>query len=499
MFADLVADLIDTDDAAITTRLRANELEQRRLATEQAALITEAVRRGIDQRDGHRSVKGYLKANLNWSDQQVLAGRRLAALLDTVPCTGDALLAGHIGLAQAGELARIRGNRRCGDRLTEVAEMLLHHAEHLSFKNFRVVTKRWEALADQDGAYDDRVESRTATVLDVNGELFVNATGGTPIEAAELVAVFDRFVEREFRKDCAERDARCGASAPTALLPRTDAQRRRDAFQQIFRAADSAGAGDARFGPLPITLNVIVSQYDLENALAGAGLGPLPIDLRAPDIADRRRETSTGTPISQADVVAAAIHGRVRRVLLDNRGVITDFGRERRLFTGPLRVAARLMGHSCSHPGCDIASEQCEIDHVAEFVRDRGSTSLANSDLNCRSHNRYKTRAGLTRQRLGTDRFVTRRKDGTAMLPVGRRIPAAEPADPDQPADADEPADADQPADADERADRSGDSILDRLARRGRLGPSGAGGERIARRMVGTYAVETVELADLIA
>jgi hypothetical protein len=108
---------------------------------------------------------------------------------------------------------------------------------------------------------------------------------------------------------------------------------------------------------------------------------------------------------------------------MDSKGVITDFGRERRLFSGPIRIAAKLMGHTCSHPGCDIPAEQCEIDHLQEFIRDNGTTSLVNSDITCTSHNRFKHRAGLTRQRVHTDRSITRRADGTAMLPVGRRLP----------------------------------------------------------------------------
>ncbi len=432
MFSELVERLIDTDDDTLTTRLREIELRQRRLAVEQAALITEVTRRNVPEADGHRNVGGYLKANLNWSDHQVRAAKRLADLLDTVAGCGDALLSGHIGVCQADELARLRANPRVRERLGRDVAMLLDHAEQLSFKNFRTVAKRWEALADDDGPPDDRVESRTASVLDLNGELFMSATGGTATDVAELAAVFDHFVEREFAVDTAELAERCGPNAPSALLTRTDAQRRRDALQQVFRTAASALAAGHLGTPLPTTLNIIVTQYDLEHALAGAGLIASPTDLAEPAIADRHRETSTGTVVSEAELVSAAVHGKVRRVLVDSKGVITEFGRERRLFTGPMRTAAKLMGHTCSHPGCDIAAEQCEIDHVREFVRDHGPTSLANAGLECRNHNRYKSRAGLTRERLGIDRIVTRRADGTAMLPVGRRIPT-----PDRDDDAD--------------------------------------------------------------
>ncbi|NND74842.1 MAG: DUF222 domain-containing protein, partial [Ilumatobacter sp.] len=116
MFAELVERLIDTDDDTLTARLRAVELQQRRLQAEQSALISEVDRRGLHLTDGHRNLGGYLRANLNWSDFQVRTAKKLATLLDTVAGCGDALLAGRIGVAQTAELARLRANPRVRER-----------------------------------------------------------------------------------------------------------------------------------------------------------------------------------------------------------------------------------------------------------------------------------------------------------------------------------------------------------------------------------------------
>ena len=51
-------------------------------------------------------------------------------------------------------------------------DLLLENAEHLSFEDFRTVVRRWEHLADEDGALDDAEANhanRTAGLHEVNG------------------------------------------------------------------------------------------------------------------------------------------------------------------------------------------------------------------------------------------------------------------------------------------------------------------------------------------
>ena len=69
------------------------------------------------------------------------------------PVVGDALLDGHIGIAQVNELGRARSNRRCGDEIGVVIDQLLDVAEQLPFESLCTVVKRWESIADADGAH----------------------------------------------------------------------------------------------------------------------------------------------------------------------------------------------------------------------------------------------------------------------------------------------------------------------------------------------------------
>ena len=437
MFTSLVAELIVTDDPALIERLRTNELENRRIAAEQAAITREVERRGLFRDDGHRSVKAFLRANLNWSNNQATNTIKVAALLDTVTGAGNALLNGHIGTAQANELGRLRANPRVGDQLTnnttnttdtsgtaDAVNTLLDAAEQLKYEDFRIVGLRWETLADTNGAEQratNNIEHRDATVIDAGGELFMRACGGTALNTAELVAIFDSFVDHEFRLDNATRNATHGPNAPTSLLARTDKQRRRDALQNIFRAAQTATDANLTIGPIPTIVNIIASRYDTEHALATAGLIPTPTDLATPPLTQRRKETTTGSPINNNELVRSLIHGRVRSIITDNTGMPISYGRTRRLFTGPIKAMAKLLGHRCSHPGCNITAEHCQIDHLNEYANGTGQTALTNAGLECSNHNRYKHHSKLTRTRITTDHIETTRANGTPMQPTGQR------------------------------------------------------------------------------
>lgn len=422
-----VGELDGMTDTQLTERFRELELTMRRSEAEMARLVAEVDRRGSWDVDGHRSIRGWMKANANWSNHQVTHRRRLARLVATIPEAGDALADGHIGIAQAEELARARANPRCGDQLEDAADVLLEHAEHLSYEHFRTCVRRWEILADADGAHRDRDrnhENRTALVTELDGATHISASGGTALDAAEFQAIFDRFLQSEFDEDVAARTEAYGPNAPADLLPRSNAQRSYDALRSIFRAAAAAGPDAAR--PVDVLINVVVDQFSYELALAGHQLLPEPNDLVEPPIDRRRSETDTGIALTPADVVQASLRGLVRRAVMDTAGVIVDLGRRQRLFTGGARDAAKLMASRCDHPGCDVPITGTEVDHAAEWVRDHGHTNPGNATNTCRAHNKHKHRAGVTVTRSRSGYLIFRRHDGSVMSPVGRRPPPSD-------------------------------------------------------------------------
>ncbi len=423
MLATIVEQLVELDDQAFVERFRDLELAHRRLDAEMAALIAEGERRNIAAVDDHHSMKGWLKANANWSSSHVVSARKLARGIVALPQVGEALYAGHIGADQAGELANVAANRRVNEQLPDSIDVLLDQAEQLSFEDARVCLRRWQMLADLDGAYRDSEIShdrRTATATELDGSLYLRATGGTAEIAAELEAIFNHALEREFRADVAERTRVHGTDAPASMLPRTDAQRRFDAMVSIFRRSVAVPA-DAKT-PSPLVY-IVTDQRTFEEALARRRLIPEPNDLADTDLSERRCETTSGTPLTPDAVVRAAMLGHIRRVVFNSAGVVLDMGRKRRLFTGAARDAARLMATCCDFPGCDIPGEHTQIDHLDEYGRDNGNTDIENAGLGCGGHNRAKTRRHYTAKRHANGRVIYYRRDGTPMLPVGRRLP----------------------------------------------------------------------------
>ena len=138
------------DNAGLTERFRDLELEARRVEAELASVIVEGQRRGVYGDDSHHSMKGWLRANANWSNSQVAHRRRLARLVEAHPTVGESLRDGHIGVAQADELARVFANPRCRDQFAASVELLLVQAEQLEYNQARLCLKRSEMVANHN-------------------------------------------------------------------------------------------------------------------------------------------------------------------------------------------------------------------------------------------------------------------------------------------------------------------------------------------------------------
>ena len=292
----------------------------------------------------------------------------------------------------------------------------------MSFEEFRVCVRRWEALADDDGAHRDReasVEGRSAFVGTLGQGVVVSATGGDPLQAAELVTIFERFVDAEFARDRAERDHRYGPNAPSDLLARTAAQRKFDAMVAMLRSA--AGAEGSPAEAAPVVLNVVADELSVLDALSRHELAvPPDVQEMADRLARRRRETAAGVPLLPDDLVTIALDHHVRGVVWDGAGVVVNWGRLRRLFTGPARDAAMLDVRSCTRPGCSIRGRHCQVDHLREWG-DQGRTDQDNAGGACSHDNRAKHALGITVRRTPEGYLNWHRADGSYIAPVGRR------------------------------------------------------------------------------
>jgi Domain of unknown function (DUF222) len=145
MFGDLVNELEGLGEAGLADRLHVLELQRRQVEAAIATVVDITARRGEFRADGHRSVRGWLKAHINCSDADATRFVRLGQLIRDVPEAGERLHDGDVGIAQAGELVRARKNPRCGDQLPEAAPLLLGHAASLPFADFKQCVRRFRS------------------------------------------------------------------------------------------------------------------------------------------------------------------------------------------------------------------------------------------------------------------------------------------------------------------------------------------------------------------
>ena len=103
---------------------------------------------------------------------------------------------------------------------------------------------------------------------------------------------------------------------------------------------------------------------------------------------DRLCETDSGSVITPTQAIEQALKGHIRRLVYESPGVILDYGRSTRLFTGALRQAIQARDRTCRHPGCDLPARLCEIDHITEWQHG-GTTTHTNAATRCSYHHRH--------------------------------------------------------------------------------------------------------------
>ncbi len=414
--------------ARLDELLRAAELDRRDAEAKLALIAAVVEQRQQFLTDGHRSMTGYLEAHLNCSGAEANRIRRRGRLMNESPAAGEAFAAGRVSMSNADLLARANAHPRVSERVKDLVPLLTEHAEHFPPKDFGVLVDRVVANADADGADPSDDHDASATVAAGPDGVHVAVSGGTALQGAEMKAVFDQAVQDEFRRDVQERRAEHGDAADQYPLSRSARQRRFAAEYAIHMAYVSTPPDAQR--PEPI-VNILFTAGRAGRTLAAHGLVD---DAAVFGVADDdpswdRCETSTGVRIDEHDAVRAMISGTVRRAVVDAVGVTIDLGVRRRLFTGAAREAAQLIALTCSHPGCSIPAEFCDVDHLVRHA-DGGPTDQGNAGPGCGSHNRFKERAGLRSRRAANGRIHLIRPDGTTILPVGEREPRWADSDP---------------------------------------------------------------------
>ncbi|MGW3854639.1 DUF222 domain-containing protein [Micromonospora arida] len=366
-------------DDELLASLDATQVLAQRLAAVQLGLVRELDGRGVAIAQGASSTAVWLRERLRLSGR---SARQLVQLATTInaapPAVRDALLSGAITVEQGRVVAEtiaalpVEAGPEVADKATQ---LLITWADRfdptiLSRLGERVLAHVAPELADQAELKaleraTERAEARRHVTLSEQQNGQVRLSGNLDTETASLL-----------------REAIDPLCAPAGEHDdRSPGQRRADALGEICRLALRTGQLPDNGGDRP----QLVVTVPLEELVNGVRAGTL----------------ETGTRLTPGAVRRLACDAGVLPVVLDGNSQVLDVGRQRRLFTGPLRRALVLRDGGCAFPGCDRPPRWCDGHHIRHWA-DGGVTALGNAVLLCGYHHRFIHRGDWT-VRLAAD------------------------------------------------------------------------------------------------
>jgi hypothetical protein len=179
----------------LTIVLQLVEIARRRTDAVVTAVVDRADRSDAYAVDGHKAVRGWVKASARWSNAQARTQRDITLLVRAHQRCADEYAAGRIGLAQMALLAKLANHPRAGVHFADSEELLVEDAQALEYEDFRQVCDHWLNLADMDGA--DRDEALRHYLR--NGACIRARDGMTHLEG-QFASVQGRFIKEVFQR-----------------------------------------------------------------------------------------------------------------------------------------------------------------------------------------------------------------------------------------------------------------------------------------------------------
>jgi hypothetical protein len=351
--------------------------------------------------DGHRDIRGFQMACAHVSRAQARDRWLTVLLCRRMPEVLQGLHDADLGVEQVRLLARTGVRPRVGHLLTSDPDMfalLLQQARELTYADFERAIAHWVSRADADGREPDHRtthQQRTASITVSGDRVIVRAVLPAAV-GAEIEAILNSFGQGEFTRDVHE-------STTPGWLPRTDSQRRADAFVNMCLASLGPEGG------VTVSVGIVMDAATFDAALTGQAV---PLDAAG---VRGRCHTLTGIPLEPADAATAALWGHIHRVVIDAAETVINLGRSSRLFTGSARKAAQGLGDWCEMPGCHHRAHQ--VDHLHPWSRG-GLTNQPNAARLCAHHNRWKATSDITVGRSPRGNLVITRSNHTRLTTV---------------------------------------------------------------------------------
>ena len=329
------------------------ELErvQREVSAAMAGLV---VALGVHRRD----TAAVVARTCGVSSAEARNRARVAWVIAALPAAGVALAAGVVSAEHVRVLAPVAS--------TEGALALLEGAgerspEELARKVMvlRLETDHGESLSARQHA------RRCLRFFDADDAMVgVRAVLG-PVEGAELRSTLMRLTDEAWKRDHPERAALLGGHGGDPYEARLA-----DALVVLMRGGSGSVSAGHRCRPAVI-VTVTVDPVDGVARAELVGQGPIPV----------------------ADAWRVAGDAELYGCVLDTKGEMLRFGRNRRLASHTQRLAVIVRDRHCQYPRCSKPHEWCEVHHLTEWS-EGGLTNIEDLTLVCNGDHHHMHVAG---------------------------------------------------------------------------------------------------------
>jgi hypothetical protein len=225
---------VDVDDDVLLARCREVELTARRVESELITELMEIERRKAYVADGHRCLAAFGRGVQRWDPRAARSRRGLVRLSLKDGRVVDRLLEGRIGVPQAHLLGRLFETPRVGQHVLLFLDMFLEWAAMLDYVDFDEQVRTWRLLVDQDGSDPERAHRQRSLRIGMSDHQYTAQMNGPAVDGVRLKSLLKTFEDIEWDIDWAATVAEHGDLARPDLTPRTPAQRRYDAFQNLL-------------------------------------------------------------------------------------------------------------------------------------------------------------------------------------------------------------------------------------------------------------------------
>ena len=344
-------------------------------------LVADVAGRGAAARDGAPSTQAWLRGRLRLTPAAAAGRVRLAAALERLPLTRDALTDGRISPAHAGVIAEAMAE------LPSDASLIPGPAGE-DVDDQGSLRQRAEAhLVECATRFDPRQLRRL-------GHRIVEVVDPDAADAREAQKVADLEKRAYRRRELRFSDDGRGTVFLSGRLDVESAAVVRRALDPLAKPRPSAdGLPDLRTAGCRLADALIeVSRRGLVSGGLPVQRGERPQIVVTVDYAKLRDQVGvgfldTGEALSPATVRRLACDAGIVPAVLGGDSVPLDLGRTERLCSPAQRRALIVRDKGCAFPGCDRPPAWCDAHHVVHWVNG-GLTDLNNCVLLCGFHHR---------------------------------------------------------------------------------------------------------------